>query len=423
MKQEPTQIRDPIHGYIYASELEQELLDSEVFQRLRRIRQLACAHLIYPGAHHTRFEHCIGTMHLAKIASTHLHSQGKMNREQCVQLNAAALLHDIGHGPFSHLFEEVLAEKGITHENITTRIIRETEISDILKKYGINTNKFSELCVGLSNNHPRFMNDIIAGFLSVDTMDYLLRDSYFSGVEYGKVDVHRIINAYEISKESIAINRDSLYALEALMLARYEMFRAVYFHKSVRACAIMLTKAMTLSDETLHFSNLKDLKNYLNLTDESTINKIINSKSNNENIKFAKELVNDYLKRRMLKLVFEKEVLRTDQFIGKIFSQSKFRSNVSEEISKKSKVPEKYIFIDVSTATSVPTTSSKKTLSEITIISKTAKKKTVQKIKAGELPLMNSILGYMDIIRIYTTDKYKEKVSQAVNTIFEKESR
>tara|TARA_B100000949_G_C14280733_1_gene451685 strand:- start:2208 stop:3248 length:1041 start_codon:yes stop_codon:yes gene_type:complete len=346
-----------------------------------------------------------------------------MNKEQCVQLNAAALLHDIGHGPFSHLFEEVLAEKGITHENITTRIIRETEISDILKKYGINTNKFSELCVGLSNNHPRFMNDIIAGFLSVDTMDYLLRDSYFSGVEYGKVDVHRIINAYEISKESIAINRDSLYALEALMLARYEMFRAVYFHKSVRACAIMLTKAMTLSDETLHFSNLKDLKNYLNLTDESTINKIINSKSNNENIKFAKELVNDYLKRKMLKLVFEKEVLRTDQFIGKIFSQSKFRSNVSEEISKKSKVPEKYIFIDVSTATSVPTTSSKKTLSEITIISKTAKKKTVQKIRAGELPLMNSILGYMDIIRIYTTGKYKEKVSQAVNTIFEKESR
>ena len=134
-------------------------------------------------------------------------------------------------------------------------------------------------------------------------------------------------------------------------------------------------------------------------------------------------LVNDYLKRKMLKLVFEKEVLRTDQFIGKIFSQSKFRSNVSEEISKKSKVPEKYIFIDVSTATSVPTTSSKKTLSEITIISKTAKKKTVQKIRAGELPLMNSILGYMDIIRIYTTGKYKEKVSQAVNTIFEKESR
>ena len=141
---------------------------------------------------------------------------------------------------------------------------------------------------------------------------------------------------YEISNKSLAINRDSLYALEALMLARYEMFRAVYFHKSVRACAIMLTKAMTLSDETLHFSNLKDLKNYLNLTDESTINKIINSKSNNENIKFAKELVNDYLKRKMLKLVFEKEVLRTDQFIGEIFSQSKFRSNVSEEISKKS---------------------------------------------------------------------------------------
>jgi len=185
----------------------------------------------------------------------------------------------------------------------------------------------------------------------------------------------------------------------------------------------MLTKAMTLSDETLHFSNLKKLKNYLDLTDESTINKILNSEPKNENTKFAKELVNDYLNRRMLKLVFEKEVLRTDQFIGKIFSQSKFRSNISEEISKKSKVPERYIFIDVSTATSVPTTSTKRSLSEITIISRAAKKKTVQKIRVGELPLINSILGYMDIIRIYTTDKYKEKVSQAVNTIFEKENR
>ena len=266
MKDGITQIRDPVHGYIYANELECKIIDSPVFQRLRKIRQLGTAHLTYPGALHTRFEHCIGSMYLAKRAANHLKSQEIINEDMSNELSIAALLHDIGHGPFSHLFEEVLHEKGMTHENITDRIIRETEIADILSRFGVNVKKFSNLCVGTSKNHPRFMNDIIAGFLSVDSMDYLLRDSYFSGVEYGKVDVHRIIDAYEIAGKKLAINKDSVYALESLMLARYEMFRAVYFHKSVRASAVMIIRAMNLSNEELHFTNLDNLDDFSLLT-------------------------------------------------------------------------------------------------------------------------------------------------------------
>ena len=140
-----TQIRDPVHGYIYVNELECKIIDSPVFQRLRKIRQLASAHLTYPGALHTRFEHCIGSMHLAKRAANHLKSQEIINKDLSNELSIAALLHDIGHGPFSHLFEEVLHEKGMTHENITDRIIRETEIADILSKFGVNVKKFSNL--------------------------------------------------------------------------------------------------------------------------------------------------------------------------------------------------------------------------------------------------------------------------------------
>ena len=150
------------------------------------------------------------------------------------------------------------------------------------------------------------MNDIIAGFLSVDSMDYLLRDSYFSGVEYGKVDVHRIIDAYKVTEKKLAINKDSLYALESLMLARYEMFRAVYFHKSVRASAIMITRAMSLSDDILHFTDLKDLEGFLELTDDRTLFKILNIQPKNYNTKLAQKLAKDYTNRKMLKLVFEK---------------------------------------------------------------------------------------------------------------------
>ena len=421
MKDGITQIRDPVHGYIYANELECKIIDSPVFQRLRKIRQLGTAHLTYPVALHTRFEHCIGSMYLAKRAANHLKSQEIINEDMSNELSIAALLHDIGHGPFSHLFEEVLHEKGMTHENITDRIIRETEIADILSRFGVNVKKFSNLCVGTSKNHPRFMNDIIAGFLSVDSMDYLLRDSYFSGVEYGKVDVHRIIDAYEIAGKKLAINKDSVYALESLMLARYEMFRAVYFHKSVRASAVMIIRAMNLSNEELHFTNLDNLDDFLQLTDERILYNISNINSNSENSRLAKKLVIDYTNRKMLKLVFEKIVLGKDEFSTKIFAQRKFRENLAEEIAEKSKIPKSHIFIDVSTATSVPTTSTKESFNEITVLLNNTRKKEFEITKATELPLMNAILGYMNIIRIYTTATYKKKLNTTVKGIFEKE--
>ncbi|NSL77185.1 MAG: HD domain-containing protein [Thaumarchaeota archaeon] len=421
MKDGITQIRDPVHGYIYANELECKIIDSPVFQRLRKIRQLGTAHLTYPGALHTRFEHCIGSMYLAKRAANHLKSQEIINEDMSNELSIAALLHDIGHGPFSHLFEEVLHEKGMTHENITDRIIRETEIADILSRFGVNVKKFSNLCVGTSKNHPRFMNDIIAGFLSVDSMDYLLRDSYFSGVEYGKVDVHRIIDAYEIAGKKLAINKDSVYALESLMLARYEMFRAVYFHKSVRASAVMIIRAMNLSNEELHFTNLDNLDDFLQLTDERILYNISNINSNSENSRLAKKLVIDYTNRKMLKLVFEKIVLGKDEFSTKIFAQRKLRENLAEEIAEKSKIPKSHIFIDVSTATSVPTTSTKESFNEITVLLNNTRKKEFEITKATELPLMNAILGYMNIIRIYTTATYKKKLNTTVKGIFEKE--
>jgi len=421
LRDEVTQIRDPVHGYIYANELECKIIDSPVFQRLRGIRQLASAHLTYPGALHTRFEHCIGSMHLAKRASNHLKAQEIIDEEMSTELSIAALLHDIGHGPFSHLFEEVLHEKGMTHENITDRIIKETEIADILSSFGINVNRFSNLCVGISKKHPRFMNDIIAGFLSVDSMDYLLRDSYFSGVEYGKVDVHRIIDAYEIAGKKLAINKDSLYALESLMIARYEMFRAVYFHKSVRASAVMITRAMTLSDDELHFTDLDNLDRFLELGDEKVLYNISNINTTNENTKLAKKLAIDYSNRKMLKLVFEKIVLGKDKFSTKIFAQRKFRENLTDEIAEKSNIPKSHIFIDVSTATSVPTTSTKESFNEITVLLNKTRKKEFEITKATELPLMNAILGYMNIIRIYTTSKYKKKLEIIVKEIFEKE--
>ncbi|MGA7043815.1 MAG: HD domain-containing protein, partial [Nitrososphaeraceae archaeon] len=262
------EITDPVHRYISFSEVEKEVIDTGVFQRLRRIRQLAGAHLVYPSAQHSRFEHSLGTMHVAGYAGETLVAKGYLDDEDKVRkLRLAALLHDIGHGPFSHLFEEVLELRhGTSHEDVGKRVISKSEISDILKKHGYNPSDICKLSFGESK--IKFLNEIIAGGLSADLMDYLSRDGLFTGVEYGKIDHHRLISSFEVvSNGHLAIDRSALYSFESMLISRYEMFKAVYFHKTVRSAEVMLLNSMALADEHLNLTDTS-MNNYLNLTDE-----------------------------------------------------------------------------------------------------------------------------------------------------------
>jgi len=216
------EIRDPIHGYIKITKEERELIDSIFVQRLRRIHQLAGAYLVYPGGVHSRFEHVIGTMHVAGLIGQSVADKAELSDDDIQELRIAALLHDVGHGPFSHLFEEVLAERtDLTHEDLSQRIVSESNIRDILKRNGYRPSRISKLCVGKSSGQP-FMNQVIAGGLSADMMDYLLRDTYFTGVEYGKVDIQRVIDSLDISADG------------HLMLERAASTRSRPPHRQVR---------------------------------------------------------------------------------------------------------------------------------------------------------------------------------------------
>ncbi len=364
------EIRDPIHGYIYADSLERELIDTSVFQRLRRIRQLAGCHLVYPGGQHSRFEHVIGCMFLAGRVGAVLEARRMgFEKESTSKLRISALLHDIGHGPFSHMFEEVLAEKtDVTHEDMSQRIIRETEIGDILSGNSYSKSEISESAVGKSRKDPRFMNDVIGGGLSVDIMDYLLRDSYFTGVEYGKVDVHRIINSFQVVGQDLAISQAAVFAFEALMISRYEMFRAVYFHRTVRAAELMLIKSMSLADKVLNLTDLS-LPNYLSLTDEITLHRIINiDPGTDKELRLAKKLAMDYQSRKLLKCVFEQTVQMRDNFLNSIFNQRGFRENLEAQIADRAKVEVSDVWVDVPTTPSVPISSARESFKEITVV-------------------------------------------------------
>src|SRR5918992_1883923 len=309
------EMTDPIHRYIRFSEVERDIVDTMVFQRLRRIRQLAGAHLVYPSAQHSRFEHSIGTMHVAGYAGETLFAKGYYDDEdQVQQLRLAALLHDIGHGPFSHLFEEVLMEKhNVNHEEMGKQIISRSEISDILGKHGYNSSDICKLSFGQSN--IKFFNEIIAGALSADMMDYLPRDGLFTGVEYGKIDYHRLISSFEVTIDGhLAINRSALYSLESMLISRYEMYKAVYFHKTVRSAEVMLLHSITLADEQLNLTDTV-LDNYLNLTDETTLEYI---RSLGDRNKSAVKLAADYNARRLLKCVYEKFLHKRDKLYRKL---------------------------------------------------------------------------------------------------------
>ena len=403
------EIVDPIHDFIRIYEPEIDVIDTSVFQRLRRIRQLAGAHLVYPSAQHSRFEHSLGVMHIAGQAAEVLKDKGFLKKDDVANIRLGGLLHDVGHGPFSHLFEEVLQKKKkITHEEIGKKLILQTEIGDFLSQSGFDKKFLTQLAFG--NSKHQFMNEIISGGLSADMMDYLPRDGYFTGAEHAKIDFKRIIQSLGVYEKKLSLDRSALYSFESMMISRYQMFKAVYFHKTVRSAEVMLLESMSLADDELEFTSY-DPDKYIQLTDEFVISKLIALPPKSSDLKRASKLAKDYQNRRLLKCVFEKILTRKERFGTK-------SSEIKKEISKKSKVDESEIFIDMSTTPTIPLTPSKKESQSIIL---TSKKDSMQKegyeLPISEIPLVSAISGFMNMLRVYATEKNRKKVEIAAQAI------
>ena len=227
-------IKDPVHGYVEVEDFALALLDSPALQRLRYIRQLGFSYLVYPGANHTRFEHSLGTMFLADVACQKF---GLPDDERTL-VTAAALLHDIGHGPFSHASEPLMETYlGRTHDDIGP--IVEEQAGSILKDAGIDP---EELCSVVKGEHP--LSGIIHGDLDVDRMDYLLRDAYYTGAPYGTVDAQRLIRYLIRTDQGMVLDENGVNAAESLLIARTLMRPTVYYHHVSRIGESMFQLAM-----------------------------------------------------------------------------------------------------------------------------------------------------------------------------------
>ena len=407
MKKRLLEITDPIHDFIRLNKTEHEIIDTPVFQRLRRIKQLSGAHLTYPGAQHTRFEHSLGVLHIASMAASSLNSKGLMSTDDIENIRLAALLHDIGHGPFSHLFEEVLQRKKQSHEEIGKQIILKSEIGDIISKSGYDKKLIHNLAVGQSK--MQYLNEIVSGALSADMMDYLLRDGYFTGAEHAKIDHHRLTHSLDVYKNKLALDSSALVNFETMMISRFQMFKAVYFHKTVRAGEVMLLEAMSLAGNELGLSSLK-MDEYVKLTDEVVLEKLMSLPETSSDLKAARKIATDYQDRKLFKCVFERSLS------GKSLSKKRL-DEIKQKIAKKSKINPNQIFIDTSTTSSIPLTPSKKESKSVILTRKEVKKTIAKEIPISEIPLVSSMSKVMNILRVYTPASYRRKIEIAARTI------
>ena len=236
-------IRDPLWKNIRVDPLALRLVDTPAFQRLRYVRQLGLAYLVYPGASHSRFEHALGAYHLAQRALT-LFAERGMEREispdGCRIVRCAALLHDIGHYPFSHALEEIGA---LHHEEVARPLITRGEVAAVLREE-LGPDAPERIMALIRGRSDSALQGLISGSLDLDKIEYLKRDAFMCGVNYGDIDVERLLDSLQLvrgesGEASVGISEKGLSALESLLFAKYQMYRNVYWHHAVRSATAM----------------------------------------------------------------------------------------------------------------------------------------------------------------------------------------
>jgi len=265
-------IRDPLWNNVRVDPLALRLVDTPVFQRLRYVRQLGLAFLVYPGATHSRFEHALGAYHLARTTLGMLAERGELSRlpdDEPAIVRAAALLHDVGHYPFSHALEEIGAAH---HEQVGRPLVTQGVVAELLAR-GIGPDAPERVYALIAGQGRSPLQGLISGSLDLDKIEYLKRDALMCGVPYGEIDVDRLINALVVvddpltGRPAVALREKGLSALESLLFAKYQMYRNVYWHHAVRSATAMYKR---LVDEALR-SGAIDVAALTGFTDEGLL--------------------------------------------------------------------------------------------------------------------------------------------------------
>ena len=318
-------IKDPIHGYILLDDLALKLIDTPEMQRLRRIRQLGLSNLVYPGANHTRFEHSLGTLHLADQLLDQLAIAGKERDE----VRAAALLHDIGHGPFSHATEGLIIQHtGRSHDDVE-KLISDSAIADVLDAHSLDPAHITQLIKG-----ETAYGQLLNSEFDVDRMDYLIRDAHYTGVAYGVIDYVRLIHEMEIQNQNLVVGEGGLQAAESLLVSRFLMHPTVYYHHVSRIGEAMLVHAVEdLFRAGLEPACLRKMDDY----------ELIMALRSSEG--YSRDVIARIDQRRLFKraLYVGKDMVNVEKILMLRGQMEKIENEIAEEAG----VPEGYVLLDI----------------------------------------------------------------------------
>jgi HD superfamily phosphohydrolase len=350
-------------------------------------------------------------MYLAGVVSESLPVQLSAKERQEIRL--AALLHDVGHAPFSHLFEPLLLKyMNRNHEDVSRWIIAESQLADVIGRQGFDAKELSGLAIGKpSKLEKSFLGQIISSSFDVDKMDFVVRDSYHTGAGYGSVDVFRLIYTMDVMNGNLAVDVTALPTLESLILARLESFKAIYFHRACRAVQMMLLRALEAAKDDLEILHAKTPEEYLEWDDYTVWSKLcLNQRS--------RELVKEISARKLLKCAYEKTFYARDELVSSVFTKENVRLKLEEEIASKAKVPAADVGIDVPTLPSVPYHYAIEIGPiDIPMFARTRLGEKVPQAVMKLSRVLDDLRVFMNIVRVYTKEQYRSQVDEAASAV------
>ena len=337
-------IRDPIHGYIEIDELITALLDTVEMQRLHRIKQLGFSYLVYPGANHTRFEHSLGTYHLMNL----ILDRFAIAREREQELRVASLIHDVGHGPYSHVIEPLIKKfTGKSHEDIEDILFshdedkdeggESTHIADVIAKYHLDGHKILGFIKGDAKGA---FSKILNGEIDIDKMDYLVRDSFYTGVAYGVVDNMRLIQGLDFFNDHLVITEKGLLPAEYLLFSRFLMYPSVYSHHTTRIAQLMFARAVESLIESS--PSPRDYALALRVMDDYEIDTMLRNAGG-----YPEAMITLINERRLFKRALYIQLNRLEKNRMEELRGEARVKELEMEISKRAGVDEKYLILDV----------------------------------------------------------------------------
>ncbi|MCD6387628.1 MAG: HD domain-containing protein [Methanophagales archaeon] len=364
-------VRDPIHGYIRLDDLAIDILDTREMQRLRRIRQLGFSYLVYPGANHTRFEHSLGVFHLTSVLLEHLNV-----REETEELLAAALIHDIGHGPYSHVSEPLIRKfTGKSHEDIEDIVLgnattadaedgdarrmrqragaergergerRERSergkrgdartVTEVLEHHDLDKRKVLSFVKGTEK-----LSGILNGEIDADKMDYLVRDAYYTGVAYGVIDNIRLIQGISMFEGEIVLTEKGIIPAEYLIFSRFLMYPTVYNHHTTRIAQAMFVRALEA-----YLEECEDARAFaftLRRMDDYEVNVLLRNAKG-----FPREMIERINERRLFKRAFYRKMSEIDAGILSELEDERKCKEIEAEIARRARVERSLVILDV----------------------------------------------------------------------------